>query len=84
LDQSTLVELFNWSEAEWLNKTEGMALRRTGYNRWLRNLAVAMGNAPRNEAIRNALAGRITHEDETVREHVSWALERQQESANAV
>lgn len=82
LDQSMLVELFNWSETEWLNKTEGMALRRTGYHRWLRNLAVAMGNAPRNEEIRHALTTRVTHEDEIVREHVLWALQRQEASAN--
>jgi epoxyqueuosine reductase len=84
LDQSTLVELFGWSEEEWLNKTEGMALRRTGYARWLRNLAVAMGNAPRSEAIQQALIVRSTHEDEIVREHVQWALERQQHSEDTV
>ena len=78
LDQSTLIELFGWTESEWLNKTEGMALRRAGYTRWLRNLAVAMGNAPKSTAIRGALLNRAEHEDEIVREHVTWALERQQ------
>lgn len=84
LDQSTLIELFSWSEDEWLTKTEGMALRRTGYSRWLRNLAVAMGNASKSALTRDALITRLTHEDEIVREHVQWALERQNNSADAV
>lgn len=83
LDQSTLLELFSWTETEWLKKTEGMALRRAGYNGWLRNLAVAMGNAPQSEAINNALLARSTHEDEIVREHITWALQRQQQSADS-
>lgn len=77
LDAPRLVELFAWDEAEWTRRTEGMALRRTGYARWLRNLAVALGNAPRADAVVEALQRRREHADETVREHVLWALERQ-------
>lgn len=77
LDAAKLTELFEWDEATWLRKTEGMALRRAGYSRWLRNLAIAMGNAAPNGAIRLALQKRAAHEDDTVREHVQWALQRQ-------
>ena len=78
LDQARLVDLFGWSESDWLRRTEGMALRRTGYLRWLRNLAVALGNAPHSAEIVEALSVQSEHPDETVREHVRWALERQQ------
>jgi len=78
LDSAKLVELFAWNEDEWLAKTEGMALRRAGYWRWLRNLAVAMGNAPTGEAsspaISAALAARADCPDSTVRLHIQWAL----------
>jgi epoxyqueuosine reductase len=77
LDAPDLVELFGWSEAEYLAKTEGSALRRLGYARWLRNLAVALGNAPRSAAAAAALAARADEPDEVVREHVAWALVRQ-------
>ncbi|MGH8444532.1 MAG: tRNA epoxyqueuosine(34) reductase QueG, partial [Solimonas sp.] len=77
LDAPQLVELFAWSEDEWLRRTEGMALRRAGYGRWLRNLAVALGNAPRSEAVVDALRSRADDADEIVREHVAWGLERQ-------
>ncbi|MBI2383884.1 MAG: tRNA epoxyqueuosine(34) reductase QueG [Gammaproteobacteria bacterium] len=81
LDRARLVELFAWSEAEWLARTEGMALRRAGYERWLRNLAVALGNAPPDEAAIRALESRLDHPGELVREHVCWALERQRAGA---
>ncbi|WP_428312683.1 tRNA epoxyqueuosine(34) reductase QueG [Hydrocarboniphaga sp.] len=77
LDSAKLIELFAWSEAQWLAKTEGMALRRAGYPRWLRNIAVALGNAPRSAATVAALNARRAFDDEVVREHVLWALERQ-------
>jgi len=77
LDARKLSELFLWSEAEWLRKTEGMALRRAGYSRWLRNLAVGLGNAPSSAEARAALQTRAEHPDEIVREHVLWALQRQ-------
>jgi len=76
LDGAKLAELFAWDEAAWLQKTEGMALRRTGYRNWLRNLAVALGNAPRSAEILAALRARADHPDGIVREHVEWALAR--------
>ena len=78
LDAPRLADLFAWSEEEWLQRTEGMALRRAGYANWLRNLAVALGNAPRSEISVAALQARAEHPDDNVREHVRWALERQQ------
>ena len=77
LDSPGLLELFAWDEAEWLRRTVGMALRRVGYPRWLRNLAVAIGNAPPSGAAVAALQSRLEYPDEVVREHVSWALRRQ-------
>ena len=82
LDSAKLVELFAWDEPEWLRRTEGMALRRAGHARWLRNLAIALGNAPRSETARDALRARQHHPDEMVREHVAWALQRQTEPAS--
>jgi len=74
LDRPKLTELFGWSELEYLQHTEGMALRRTGYSGWLRNVAVALGNAPRSDEVTAALRARANHENEMVREHVAWAL----------
>jgi epoxyqueuosine reductase len=77
LDGARLTELFAWSEAEFLQRTEGMAIRRTGYEGWLRNIAVALGNAPPSAPIRAALQSRAEHPSPIVREHVAWALTRQ-------
>ncbi|SEQ07024.1 epoxyqueuosine reductase [Solimonas aquatica] len=77
LDRAGLLELFAWDEAEWLRRTEGMALRRAGYARWLRNLAIALGNAPPSDAVRAALQARLHSDDEVLREHLLWALQRQ-------
>ncbi len=74
LDARELVELFLWDEAAFLAHTEGSALRRIGHERWLRNLAVALGNAPRSDALIAALNTRRQHPSALVREHVSWAL----------
>ncbi|HXP65343.1 MAG TPA: tRNA epoxyqueuosine(34) reductase QueG [Steroidobacteraceae bacterium] len=76
LDRSQLVELFAWSEADFLEKTNGSAIRRIGHERWLRNIAVALGNAPSSPAVIAALAGRANHPSALVREHVQWALAR--------
>ncbi len=76
LDEASLAELFAWTEAEFLQRTEGSAIRRSGYRRWLRNIAVALGNAPRSAAVLAALEARRDIEDEMVREHVAWALQR--------
>jgi epoxyqueuosine reductase len=77
LDAPDLVDLFAWSEAEYLQRTEGSALRRLGFARWLRNIAVALGNAPRSPRAAAALGARSRHADAVVREHVAWALARQ-------
>jgi epoxyqueuosine reductase len=73
------VALFLWDEATFLAKTEGSAIRRIGYERWLRNLAVALGNAPTSAAITTALHSRREFPSALVQEHVAWA--RQQHEA---
>jgi epoxyqueuosine reductase len=73
LDGPKLVDLFAWTEAEFLARTEGMAIRRTGYEGWLRNLAVGLGNAPTSTEILAALEARANDPSEVVREHVAWA-----------
>ncbi len=74
LDDRDLVDLFLWDESEWLDRTEGSAIRRIGYERWLRNLAVALGNAPTSDDTVSALEQRARHPSALVREHVQWAL----------
>lgn len=74
LDRASLVELFAWEEDEFLRRTEGSAIRRSGYERWLRNIAVALGNAPTTPEILAALTSRRDHPSPVVREHVAWAL----------
>jgi epoxyqueuosine reductase len=74
LDHSQLAELFAWSEAQFLERTKGSAIRRIGYRRWLRNIAVALGNAPTSPAVLGALNARAQDESTLVREHVQWAL----------
>ena len=91
LDEATLAELFAWSEAEFLQRTEGSAIRRSGYARWLRNIAVALGNAPTTDETVAALQSRRNIDATAfgsleaeaagdaaalVREHVQWALQR--------
>jgi len=74
---STLASLLGWSEEEFLRRTEGSPIRRIGHERWLRNLAVAAGNALRREddaELRRALEPLLAHPSELVREHVQWAL----------
>jgi len=74
LDSQQLVDLFMWSEAEFLQKTEGSAIRRTGYEGWLRNIAVALGNAPTKPEIIQALQARLDYPSALIQEHVRWAL----------
>ncbi len=76
LDDIALLTLFEWDEATFLQKTEGTAIRRIGYERWLRNLAVALGNADYDKQIVQALQ-RQQHASEVVMEHVQWALQQQ-------
>lgn len=74
LDSATLVQLFDWDEATFLTKTEGSAIRRIGFERWRRNLAVALGNAAPDPAARDALLRARGAAGELVREHIDWAL----------
>ena len=77
LDDVGLIELFAWDEAEFASKLAGSAIHRIGHEQWLRNIAVALGNAPRSDAVIAALQSRVGHSSEMVREHVVWALARQ-------
>lgn len=76
LDTASLSALFAWTEAEFLQRTEGSAIRRIGYECWLRNIAVALGNAPTGPDVIEALNARREYPSALVREHVSWALEQ--------
>eukprot|EP00914_Ancora_sagittata_P009901 GHVO01018832.1.p1 GENE.GHVO01018832.1~~GHVO01018832.1.p1 ORF type:complete len:361 (+),score=6.86 GHVO01018832.1:285-1367(+) len=76
LDTVTLLELFAWDEQTFLSKTEGTPIRRAGHERWLRNIAVALGNAPHSNELIEALNERKTHASELVQEHVDWALKQ--------
>ena len=74
LDAPSLIDLFNWDEATFLSRTEGSAIRRIGHDCWLRNIAVALGNAATSAATIESLEARADHPSALVREHVSWAL----------
>jgi len=76
LDSAQLISLFEWNEEQFLQRTEGSAIRRIGFECWLRNIAVALGNAPSSPAVIEALAQRSQHSSRLVREHVEWALAR--------
>ena len=78
LDDVQLVDLFSWTEQQFLINTAGTPIRRIGYECWLRNIAVALGNAPHSEEIITALELKADHPSELVREHVSWALKQHQ------
>lgn len=75
LDRTALAALFAWSEADFLEKTRGSAIRRIGFERWLRNIAVALGNAASTPTVIEALRSREHDASPIVREHVRWALE---------
>jgi epoxyqueuosine reductase len=76
LDEATLVELFSWSEEDFRERTAGSAIHRIGFERWSRNLAVALGNAPTTPEVLAVLQARTGDPSELVREHVAWALAR--------
>ena len=81
LDRAQLLDLFLWSEEEYLSKTEGSPIRRIGYENWLRNLAIGIGNIdPNNEAdkqkLLSALTHRLSYPSTIVKEHVLWAIQR--------
>lgn len=81
MDDVTLVELFAWDQPTFENKLAGSPIRRIGYEQWLRNIAVGLGNAMTSEKVISALKSRLNHESDIVREHVAWAL-RQHEKNN--
>lgn len=83
LDSATLLELFAWDEDTFLRRTEGSPIRRIGYECWLRNIAVALGNAPASIKVHDALKARQQHPSSLVREHVLWALKRIAEQLQA-
>jgi epoxyqueuosine reductase len=74
LDATSLIELFRWTEIEYDQKSRGSAIRRTGYECWLRNIAVALGNAPTSKAVVDVLLSRLDYPSELVHEHIVWAL----------
>ena len=76
VDGASLVAMLGWTEEDFLRRTEGTAMRRIGHLQWLRNVAVALGNAPYDAAAVAALESRMSHPSELVREHVAWALRR--------
>lgn len=80
LQQPDLLSLFAWTETEFLKHTEGSAIRRIGHKRWLRNIAVALGNAPSSPEIIQALMARRAQDDvdDIVKEHIDWALAQHQ------
>ncbi|MBV8667396.1 MAG: tRNA epoxyqueuosine(34) reductase QueG [Burkholderiaceae bacterium] len=75
-DNAELIELFAWDEQEFAQRLEGSAIRRIGYERWLRNIAVGLGNADPSAEVVAALRAKSEHGSGLVREHVAWALER--------
>ena len=77
LDHATLVEVFGWSAEDFDRITQGSAIRRIGYERWLRNVAVALGNAPSHLDVLDALQKRVDDRSPLVREHVAWAIAEQ-------
>ncbi len=76
LDSASLLELFAWTEQQFNDRLAGNPIRRIGHERWLRNIAVALGNGPAGKAVEEALRQRLDHPSAVVREHVAWALAR--------
>ena len=81
LDAPRLAALFGWTAAEFTERMQGSAIYRIGFERWSRNIAVALGNAPTSAEVIGALAARREDASELVREHVEWALERHRTGA---
>ena len=84
LHSPQLLELFSWRESSFLNRTAGSPIRRIGHERWLRNIAVALGNAPFSEEIVTALIDKKLSANELVTEHIDWAIEQQLAKNNTV
>jgi len=83
LDSPDLLDLFSWSEETFLKNTEGSAIRRIGHQRWIRNISIALGNAPASKAVIQALNEKLQQtkasDDALLMEHIQWALHQQQE-----
>jgi epoxyqueuosine reductase len=77
LDTISLIDIFKWNEETFLTKTEGSAIRRIGFESWIRNIAIALGNAPYQKDIMIALMDRENEENSIIREHVNWAIKQQ-------
>jgi epoxyqueuosine reductase len=82
LERATMVELFGWTETQFDERLAGSPIRRIGYERWLRNLAVGLGNAPSTPEVVAALRARADHPSALVREHVRWAISRHEALAS--
>jgi epoxyqueuosine reductase len=78
LTDQKLIDLFAWSESEFLERTEGTAIRRIGYLSWQRNIAVSLGNATTSDDVINALKLKLETTESMLKEHVIWALEQHQ------
>lgn len=83
LDVSSLLDLFAWTEDEFLKKLEGTAIRRIGIERWYRNIAIALGNAPPSPQIIKVLREKYETTSEIVKEHIDWALKQQESGSSA-
>ena len=83
LDRASLVELFSWTQTEFDQRTLGSPIRRIGYERWLRNLAVGLGNAPASVTVLTALEARAEISSDLVRSHVQWAIAQQRKKLGA-
>lgn len=77
LNDITLLELFSWNKDTYLKNTEGSAIRRTGYDAWVRNIAIGLGNAPKNDNKRQALLKKLSDVNDTAKEHILWALDQE-------
>lgn len=84
LQAAELIELFQWTEEAFLKRTEGSAIRRIGYECWLRNIAVALGNAAHSDEVVAALKEKVGHPSALVREHTEWALTRHHQSRSNI
>jgi epoxyqueuosine reductase len=80
LETPHLLDLFGWTEEQFLKNLEGSPMRRMGFERWQRNIAIALGNAPNSKEITMALTEKVTTASEMVKEHIAWALQRQNSS----
>jgi epoxyqueuosine reductase len=83
LDAPDLLTLFAWTEAEFLSNLEGSPIRRIGYDSWLRNIAIALGNASSSQAVTEALEQRLPLVSAMVQEHIEWALQQHRESSES-